>query len=168
MDAEEYKENLRKGLEGSFDFKAAPECLQPYADIWAVYNQVNEKYFLSKKVSLYSMNNDEYVSVVSVEELSPEFLFRAREVFAGYISSLKVQEGHMSSLFTLAIISPNEISSGVIDSLSKLKFHKDFCFTFKGWADWALVLIDLKNRKVYSNAKGKASIKNFQSFLELN
>ncbi len=165
MNYQQYREALENRLRSSFDILEPPKELNTYSDLWAVHNRLNEKYFLSKKISLYSMNNDEYVSLKLVSnKLTAEILEECQKAFTDYISSMRVAEGHMSSLFNLVLVTENGAEEEALKDLSKHKFHKDFCFTFKGWADLAVFVVDLKNRQVFSNPKGRNSTANFKIF----
>lgn len=66
----------------------------------------------------------------------------------------------MSSIFTAALISEKEISAEVIRKLEKTKYHRDFWFTLRGWADLAIILIDLSKEK-FTQPFGKKIKKNF-------
>lgn len=165
MDSHQYTEVLKDRLRSSFNIVEPPEELRDYSDLWAVHNRLSEKYFLSKKISLYSMNNDEYVSLKPVSnQLTAEFLKECQKAFSDFIASMRVAEGHMSSLFNLVILAESGIQEQALKDLSKHKFHKDFCFTFKGWADLAVFVVDLKEQKVFSNPKGRNNKANFQIF----
>ena len=54
---------MRDRLTAAFDFKEPPQGLNPQPALWAVHNRTSEKYFLSKSISLYTVNNDEYVGL---------------------------------------------------------------------------------------------------------
>ena len=49
----------------------------------------------------------------------------------------------------------------IVETASAKKFHKDFWFSLRGWADLAFILVDLKNEKIYSNSFGKRTVRNF-------
>ena len=154
MNTSEYLTLMRERLTAAFDFKEPPQGLNPQPALWAVHNRTSEKYFLSKSISLYTVNNDEYVGLYGctdkIKETDIEAVF---EQFKRLISELPTDEKHMSSIFTAALISEEEID---------LKFHKDFWFSLRGWADLAFILVDLKNEKIYSNSFGKRTVRNFE------
>ncbi len=162
MDPREYKELMKMRLLSAFDVREAPKSLGIEPDLWAVHNRSTDKYIFSKKVTLYSMKNDEYVCLVRLSEpLTAELLEKYRKSAADWISAMEVDEDHMSSLFTLALICDAEPSEDVKRALKKVKFHKDFKFMLRGWADLAVMVVDLKNDQVYSNPKGKKTAQNF-------
>ena len=63
MNTSEYLTLMRDRLTAAFDFKEPPQGLNPQPALWAVHNRTSEKYFLSKSISLYTVNNDEYVGL---------------------------------------------------------------------------------------------------------
>lgn len=163
MDLDTYFSLMKNRLKNAFDFQSAPGSLGLPIEVWAVHNRKSEKYFLSKKVSLYSFKNDEYVGLVRCSEgLSMPFLEKAVDEFKKLINSLPVDEEHMSSIFTLAFVCPGSIGTEQIAYLSKIKYHKDYMFTFRGWSDLAVIAVDLQDNCVYSNGFGKKLEKNFK------
>ena len=68
---------------------------------------------------------------------------------------------NMSPISTAALISEEEIDLKIVETASAKKFHKDFWFSLRGWADLAFILVDLKNEKIYSNSFGKRTVRNF-------
>lgn len=162
MNTSEYLSLMRERLTAAFDFRDSPEGLSKKPDLWAVHNRTSEKYFLSKSISLYTVNNDEYVGLYGckdkIKEADIDLVF---DQFKRLIKELPTDEKHMSSIFTAALISEHEIDPKVIEAASVKKFHKDFRFTLRGWADFALILVDLSSGKIYSNAFGKKMMKNY-------
>lgn len=162
MDATEYLAMMRGRLTAAFDFKDAPSELVPAPSVWAVHNRSSEKYFLSKSISLYTVNNDEYVGLYDCRNpLSPTDIKTVLDQFKRLVTTLPTDEKHMSSIFTAAFISEKEISQEVIGAVAGIKFHKDFWFTLRGWADLAVILVDLTNGNIYSNGFGKRMMRNF-------
>lgn len=163
MDASEYLSLMRERLTTAFDFREAPAELVPAPSVWAVHNRSSEKYFLSKSISLYTVNNDEYVALYDCRNsLTPADITTVLSRFKKLVSALPTDEKHMSSIFTAAFISEAEIDAKVIEAASGIKFHKDFWFTLRGWADIAVILVDLSNGNIYSNGFGKRMKRNFE------
>ena len=53
----------------------------------------------------------------------------------------------MSSIFTAALISKEEIDLKIVETASAKKFHKDFWFSLRGWADLASFWSILKTKR---------------------
>ena len=162
MDANEYVTMMKGRLTASFDFAKPPKELAFPLSLWAVHNRKSEKYFLSKSISLYSYKNDEYVGLhICPVALTPETLESCKNQFKRLIDNLPVDEQHMSSIVTSALISAEPVSDAVVSALANVKYHKDFRFTLRGWCDLAVIVVDLPNEKVYSNPFGQKIAKNF-------
>ena len=143
MNTSEYLTLMRDRLTAAFDFKEPPQGLNPQPALWAVHNRTSEKYFLSKSISLYTVNNDEYVGLYGCTD--------------------KIKETDIEAVFEQfkRLISEEEIDLKIVETASAKKFHKDFWFSLRGWADLAFILVDLKNEKIYSNSFGKRTVRNF-------
>ncbi len=154
---------MRNRLISAFDLKDVPTNLNLPIKVWAEHNRLNEKYFLAKKISLYAFQNDEYVGLIDCPNgLSREEIETYVEESKRYISTLKKNEEHMSSVYTLAFICSEPINPEVVEFVEKAKFHKDFLFTLRGWADLALLAVDLPTMKIYANRQGKKSMKFYE------
>ena len=112
MNTSEYLTLMRERLTAAFDFKEPPQGLNPQPALWAVHNRTSEKYFLSKSISLYTVNNDEYVGLYGctdkIKETDIEAVF---EQFKRLISELPTDEKHMSSIFILVDLKNEKIYS---------------------------------------------------------
>ena len=101
---------MRYRLTADLDFKETPQGLNPQPALWAVHNRTSEKYFLSKSISLYTVNNDEYVGLYGcTDKIKKTDIEAVFEQFKRLISELPTDEKHMSSIFTAALISEEEI-----------------------------------------------------------
>lgn len=163
MNADKYIETMRNRLISAFDLKDKPADLNLPIKVWAEHNRLSEKYFLAKKISLYAFQNDEYVGLIDCPNgISREEIEKYVGESKRYISTLKKNEEHMSSVYTLAFISSKPITQDVADFVKKTKFHKDFLFTLRGWADLALLAVDLQNMEIYANRQGKKSMQFYE------
>ena len=161
MNTSEYLTLMRDRLTAAFDFKEPPQGLNPQPALWAVHNRTSEKYFLSKSISLYTVNNDEYVGLYGctdkIKETDIEAVF---EQFKRLISELPTDEKHMSSIFTAALISEEEIDLKIVETASAKKFHKDFWFSLRGWADLAFILVDRSAKGLLETSDSPRSLTN--------
>lgn len=156
MDAETYTAWLREKLEAAFDFEdPAAFAFLPLA-LWAVYKQKDERFFFTRKVKLYTVETDAYVLVHHARQpLTAALLESYRDAVKQYLKRcFKTRRNHMSSVFTL-VITAEGIPEDVRSAAEKLAYHKDFTFTLRGWADLALVVVDLASGEVCCNAMAK-------------
>jgi hypothetical protein len=116
----------------------------------------NEKYILSKKLTIYGFENNEYCLVKYYPQIDANIL-------SGYIDNLKCavdrfvvpHEEHMSSVITGVLVVDHTPDRQLVDTIRKFKFHKGFAFGFKGWVDIRLILVDLSSGEITTNKKGK-------------
>ena len=86
---------MRNRLTAAFDFKETPQGLNPQPALWAVHNRTSEKYFLSKSISLYTVNNDEYVGLYGcTDKIKKTDIEAVFEQFKRLISELPTDEKH--------------------------------------------------------------------------
>ena len=64
----------------------------------------------------------------------------------------------MCAVLNGVMISDSGFSEDAIRFGEKFKFSKSFLLGIKGWHDIRLILVDLNNRKLFSNKKGKEII----------
>ena len=156
--------HIKSKLHNSFDFKETN--IFPYlnVELFAEQKIVSEKYLFTKKFNIYQTQNHELIFVYKpTTPLSTESITYYTDIFKQYISKdIKIPKNHMSTIVTLVIITEEDISPEVIKKTEKVKYHKDFMLTLKGWSDLAIILIDLKKELVYSNKFGQKLINNYK------
>jgi len=61
----------------------------------------------------------------------------------------------MSTMLNGVLVTTSGFSKEAIRYGEKFKFSKSFLLGIKGWCDIRLILVDLKEEKLYSNQRGK-------------
>jgi len=61
----------------------------------------------------------------------------------------------MSTILNGVLVVTLGFSEEAINFAKEFKFSKSFLLGIKGWCDIRLILVDLKEEKLYSNQKGK-------------
>jgi len=61
----------------------------------------------------------------------------------------------MSTILNGVLISASGFSEEAVSFTKKFKFSKSFLLGIRGWCDIRLILVDLKEKKLYSNKKGE-------------
>ena len=153
-----YLEKVRARLRGFFDFEPVPAEFEGLLGSWAHFVQTDEKYFLSRKMNLYTVNAHRFIGIDVRESVTPEDLDR---VFAALRSWARKQgpgEQTMSTEYTAALISRRAVSEETAAHLGRLRCQVGFAMGLKGWADVGLVVADLENERVYSNPFGKEQL----------
>lgn len=162
MNGKEYLELLRKRLTHYYDIKETQTQTQPEFILSAELNAADEGYFIVPNLKTYSVQHNEYLFVqrfttpLTQEMLTPYLAYTKK-----LMADLKTTTEHMSSLFTLVLICEAGIKPDELHALTKIKQHKDYCFTLKGWSDLALYFVDIPAQKLHYN---KIAAKNMLLF----
>ena len=162
MDGQAYLQVIERRLERYFDKKALVQGnLQ--LDLVAELHASDEGYFLVHSIKTYSVQHDEYLFVkhfkdaVTKEELEPYL-----KLLRGRMQELKTTTEHMSSLFALLLSCEQGMDEQLKQELSKYKYHKDYCFTLKGWSDLAVYVADIPKQEVTCNKAGRKTKQYFE------
>lgn len=161
MDGQAYLQLLEQRLQRYFDKKPLNETL-PFALI-AELNAADEGYFMVPSIKTYSVQHNEYLYIqlfekaVSKEEVD-SYIYLLKE----RMQTLKTTTEHMSSLFALVFICEAGIEPNLVKQLEKFRYHKDYCFSLKGWSDLALYIVDIPAQRLTYNKAGQKSAEYFK------
>lgn len=122
---------------------------------FAEFHSHGEKYVLTKRAKLWEVDAHEYLFFQTTETLS------ATDV-AEWIDFMTTQAlkkvdpvpDHMSSYISLVIVA-DSVTDDAKKAIRKARFHKEFSFGLRGWADLRLAAVDLSSQCVLTNAAGK-------------
>lgn len=154
MDGKTYLKLIEQRLQRYFDNKTLDEAL-PFALI-AELNASDEGYFMVPSIKTYSVKHNEYLFVqrftktVTKEQIEPYI-----NLIKEKMQTLKTTTEHMSSLFALVFICEDGMAPNLENYLVKIKYHKDYCFSLKGWSDLALYVVDIPSQKLIYNKAGQ-------------
>ena len=162
MNGQEYLELLKKRLTHYYDIKETQGHTQPEFVLQAELNAADEGYFIVPDLKTYSVQHNEYLYV---QQFGEPLTLAMAEPYIAYtkkaMAELKTTTEHMSSVFSLVFICEAGIEADALAQLTKLRQHKDYCFTLKGWSDLALFLVDIPAQSLHHN---KAAAKNAATF----
>lgn len=150
--------NLKKYYSHMFDFYDDYTIGQWQFNLYARFYQENLRYFGSKKLEIYSFNNNEHLFVKEIENNNCDVIFKTKDFFDYcYNNLVEVDDKHMSTVITLIYVVSN-VDDETKKFISKFKFDKSYAFGFKGWVKGKLIVIDRNDYSAYENklAKGDA------------
>ena len=150
--------------EGWFDVFPNYEYANRTFPAFAEFHSHGEKYVLTKRAKLWEVDAHEYLFFQTADTLT------AAEV-SSWIEFMTTQAlkkvdpvpNHMSSYISLVVVA-NSVEDDAKKAIRKARFHKEFNFGFRGWADLRLAVVDLSSQCVLTNAAGKE----MQAALEAN
>lgn len=153
-----YLQKIRARLRGFFDFEPVPDPLAGVVQSWAHFVQTDEKYFLSRKMNLYTVNAHRFVGVGLYRAVTPETVERAFADLKNWARRQGPAEQTMSIEYTAALVSEEPVAPEAVELLTRMKSQIGFALGLKGWADIAIIVVDLANERVWANPYGRAQL----------
>lgn len=159
-----FYDHVKDKLTRYYDIYEDYEAYGNKYDFLAVYNQKSTKYFLSKKVEIFSIENDEYIFFknLDVKDLEQEL-----SNLYGYLSEnakniISQSPDHMSSTITVIYSVKGTIANDHIKNIKNFKFYKSFMFGLRGWVNMKLIVRD-SNGEIICNKLAVGDIKRLVS-----
>jgi len=157
---EAYLEDLEERYKYYYKVERDKEISGVKVDIFAKSSTEHFRQVLTKSIKIDQHYNKEY-AIVKAEK---RFVDKNEvEEFSKYLKSL-INEPFtpsvdiMSTIINGVLISASGFSEEAVSFAKKFKFSKSFLLGIKGWCDIRLIIVDLKEEKLYSNHKGKEVI----------
>jgi len=153
---ESYLKDLEERYEYYYEVERDKEISGVKIDIFAKSSTEHFRQVLTKNIKIDQHYTKEYAMVKSLSELGNK---NEVEDFSQFlISSINKLSlpsvDTMSTILNGILVSTSGFSEEAIRFGEKFKFSKSFLLGIKGWCDIRLILVDLKEEKLYSNKKG--------------
>ncbi len=129
-----------------------PFCAQ------AEFRSHNEQYFLVRSAHIADIDSNEFVYFATTASLTKKELEDfSKKAWEEGLSKVKPYNGHRNSDITLIILTDTlaEDKNQLIKQIKKTKFYKSYKFSFHGWSNFKLVVVDLETQIIYFNRLGK-------------
>lgn len=155
MNKSEYMNYISAKLAGYFDIEKNKEYEGIEYDLIAKSFIRSEKYLGSKKITIYAMENTEYLLLKHFKELNRELIDKHLTALSTAANSLvKLKEDHMCTVITGLLVLDKEIDEESKNKIEKFKYEKSFMFGLKGWAYVRLIVVQLRGGEVLVNKRG--------------
>ncbi|MCT4585329.1 MAG: hypothetical protein N4A54_10425 [Peptostreptococcaceae bacterium] len=152
---ENYINFLQKKLNTYYDTKENLEYENLKFDLFAKYNQINSKYVGLKSISVYEYRNNEFLYIKNSKNFDMDEFNNIVEIFKKNLNSLIDKDNnHMSSLISFIFL-VEDMDESLFKNIKKFSYSKSFSFGFKGWVDFGVSVINIKNRYIVNNKKTK-------------
>lgn len=156
MDKTTYINILIKKHQNNFKIYKNHNLLGNTLDLYAHFKDIGGRTLITPKDVIDKFEINEHCIVKSFNTISTKDI----ENFSSYLKSLTVNlvkphNEHKSSNITGIVLCENEVPEEIISFTNKFKYTKYYKLYFQGFSEIKLLLIDLKNEKIYSNKKGK-------------
>lgn len=147
-------ERLMRAHEGYFDVSQDYEYAGQTFPAYAEFHSHGEKYVLTRKAKLWEVDAHEYLffqvaDALADSDVTTWIQFMVTEA----LKKVDPVPNHMTSCISLVLVA-NAVTDDAQRVLRKTRFHKEFKFGFRGWADLRLAAVDLSAQKVFTNAAG--------------
>ncbi len=154
---EVYLKDLEERYKYYYKTERNKKILGVKLDIFAKSSTEHFRQVLTKSIKIDQHYTKEYAAVKAEKRFVDK---NEVEKFSKYLKSLinelvSPSANIMSTILNGVLISTSGFSKEAIKFGEKFNFSKSFLLGIKGWCDIRLILIDLKEEKLYSNQKGK-------------
>lgn len=160
MNFPNYIDNVKRYLLSSYDLEERKTLGEKSVDLFGAYHLRTERYIATKKAVVYGMENNEYICLFHVDQLSKEKLEEYLQWFKKVVDDIvNPHKEHMSSTVSLVLVSDGLIDEKLHPVIKKTKFHKGYSFGFRGWVDLKLIVYSLRDQSLITNKKGEEGCK---------
>lgn len=123
------------------------------------YYEHAEKYMVSKKVSLWAADCEEFIYLFDVPHLTLEVFESCKKTaYEDGMEHLHIGPGHMYSYITPIIVC-DTCDAAAIKALKKCHIYKSFHFSLHGWMDFHAAAVIGDSDRIASNRAGRATAK---------
>lgn len=123
------------------------------------YYEHAEKYMVSRKVSLWSADSEEFIFLFDLPHLSMETFDLCKTVAYGEgMKLLHIGPGHMYSYITPIIVC-DTCDEEAVKALKKCHIYKSFRFSLHGWMDFHAAAVIGDSDRIESNRAGRTTAK---------
>lgn len=149
-------EKLKDRYSRHHDVKEQPPDIPVSLDLYAHFFQTNQKYFGSKKINLWRLDNEEHCFVKQYEKLEQSDLEQMRDLLKHAVDLLiKPHPDHMKTVVAGVMLTSEPLAGELKPLIEKYNFKKVFSFYLCGWAEARLFVVDLASKQVLCNTAGK-------------
>ena len=130
----------------------------------AEFRSHNEQYFLVRSAHIADIDSNEFVFFASIPNLDSQKLNElTKSAWENGLTRVKPYNGHRNSDVTLIIIT-DKIDEETKKAIKKTKLYKSYKFSFWGWSNFKLAVVEADTQGIYFNRFGK----DYQKLLKKN
>ncbi len=156
---------LLKSYEAYYDITDYGISREPLRALCEYYEHA-EKYMVSKKVSLWSADSEEFIYLFDVPKLTLEVFEQCKkEAYEDGMKRLNIAPGHMYSYITPIIVC-DACDEDAEKALKKCHIYKSFHFSLHGWMDFHAAAVIGDSGRIVSNRAGRTTAKILKKVLQ--
>jgi hypothetical protein len=162
MELQTYLELMQEKLSAYYDTELPFDFDGRTFDLYARTEQRNERYFASKKIKVYAIENKEHVFMKHYDTFTDRDLDGFWQVLIKAADELpEPHDEHMSTIINGIVLTTSTIDAETESRIKKLKHDKSFAFGLKGWVYVRLLVINLNDHTMIHNKRGKEVAEQF-------
>jgi len=156
MEETAYLDLIQDRLAAYFDIERPAEYQQHQLAMYASSSIRNERYFASKKIKVYAIENKEHVFITPCDRLIEKEIETFWQLLVKAAEELPDPHGeHMSTIINGIMLTDGEPDPSLRQLIEKKKYEKSFLFGLKGWVYVRLVIVNLRDVSLVHNKRGK-------------
>lgn len=136
-------------------YTISTENVTPPFQAEAVFSQHDERYFLSKNLTLSESDSREYAFFAAVEKLDEDTFRKMDETAWNTGLSRVTPEWGMQGADVSLVLLADHIDSGVKQLVKTANRTKSYAFSLKGWSNYQVIAIELSTRNMSCNQLGQ-------------
>lgn len=158
----DYLDKLLKHYTGTFDLTRPYEIKGEEYLAYGYFFSHIEKYVLVRDMNMWKADSYEHLLVKEIDFISMAEIEKAKNIMETYMEPVLVRKGeklpeqnHMYSYLTFVYLCNHDVSREVQKQIHKFKFEKGYQLNIRGYSQGRLLVVDLKNNKIYHNYQGR-------------
>lgn len=154
---DKYLKDLEERYKHYYEIERNKELLGEIVDIFASSSMECFRHVLTKKIKIDQYYTKEYAIVKAKGSLiNKEEIEKFCNFLKSFINNLVCPSTEvMSTTLSGILVSTIGFSKDAVKFGQEFKFSRSFWLGIKGWCDIRLILVDLREEKLYSNNQGK-------------
>lgn len=147
-------DRLLKSYEAYYNITTYQDEQKPLKAVCEFYER-SEKFVLSRKAELWSANCEEFIYLFDIDHLTKELFEKCRD-FAKEdgLKRANIGPGHMYTYITPIFIC-DTCDDEAKKAVKRCRIYQSFQFSFHGWMDYHVAVLEISNHKIFTNRSGK-------------
>lgn len=160
MDAKAYIDDLHDRYSLFYDTKKDVNILNETINIFAQFNDIQGRTFLTSKDIIDTFETNEICFVKYFEKIDSISLIDFTEFLKkAVIEYVEPREGHMCTHITGVIITEDDVDDELKKIIRKFRYSKSYFFTLRGWCEIRFLFINPVKKEIIANKPGKKVMK---------
>lgn len=133
----------------------------------AIYHRRDERYMISKRIKVYGVENQEIIFAAVCEDLDTDYIQNFQQTIESNVTEYVPEDNeHMSTTVLGIVIVDQDVEKRILKEVKRYRKLKFLKFGLHGWLEMYTVLVNLKDRTVHVQPKGKQFVKSLEKVVK--